>query len=71
MCAGLQELELLKRRLGSLKTNGEIINDLTGKSTDIKEFDSQKSKRDIFDFVDQIAKILFGTLDSSDELMNK
>lgn len=63
-CSGLQELERLQRGLASLKADRETINDLIGRSNNIK--DEHRWKRGVFDFVGQIAKILFGTLDSSD-----
>src|SRR5580765_1586651 len=65
-CSGLQELQRLERKLTSLKTDRETINDLIGRSEDAKEFDKRRFKRGVFDFVGQIAKILFDTLDSTD-----
>lgn len=65
-CSGLQELQRIERRLANLKINRETVNDLIGRSDDVKEFDKQRFKRGVFDFVGQVAKILFGTLDSSD-----
>lgn len=64
ICSGLQELERLQRRLSSLKIDRKTINDLIGRSDDEKN--KQRLKRGVFDFVGQIAKVLFGTLDSSD-----
>lgn len=62
ICAGFEELQRLKRKLDRLKTSKETINDLIGRSNDV----TFRAKRGVFDFVGQIAKILFGTLDSTD-----
>lgn len=63
-CSGLQELERLKRKLINVKINRQTINDLVGRLDE--KSDRYRSKRGVFDFVGQISKILFGTLDSSD-----
>ncbi|XP_067204288.1 uncharacterized protein [Linepithema humile] len=67
-CSGLQELERIKRRLITLKTERETINDMVGRFDDEIRFNNRgaRVKRGVFDFVGQISKILFGTLDSSD-----
>jgi hypothetical protein len=63
-CLGWQELQHLQQKLVNLKIDRKTVNDLIGRS-DVEE-DKQRWKRGVFDFVGQIAKILFGTLDSSD-----
>lgn len=63
-CSGSQELERLQRKMKSLKVDRETVNDLIGRSDDVNN--KQRKKRGVFDFVGQIAKILFGTLDSTD-----
>lgn len=67
-CSGLQELQRIERKITALKSDKETINDMVGRSDDELRFDSRgaRVKRGVFDFVGQIAKILFGTLDSSD-----
>jgi hypothetical protein len=67
-CSGLQELQRIERKLTTLKTDRQTINDMIGRFDDEIRFDNRgaRIKRGVFDFVGQIAKILFGTLDSSD-----
>jgi hypothetical protein len=67
-CSGLQELQRIERKLTVLKIDRETINDMVGRFDDEVRFNNRgaRIKRSVFDFVGQIAKILFGTLDSSD-----
>lgn len=67
LCSGFPELQRLQRKLESLKSDIETINDLIGQSDVItKNINKRRIKRDVSDFVGQISKILFGTLDSTD-----
>ena len=66
ICSGSQELKRLQRKLVSLKTDRETIDDLIGRAGITKDINKRSVKRSVFDFVGQITKILFGTLDSTD-----
>ncbi|XP_067207020.1 uncharacterized protein [Linepithema humile] len=67
-CSGLQELKHIQYKLAKLKIDRETINDIIGRSNDEIRFDKRSARveRGVFDFVGQIEKVLFGTLDSSD-----
>jgi len=67
-CSGLQELQRIERKLTTLKIDRQTVNDMVGRFDDEINFNNYgtRIKRGVFDFVGQIAKILFGTLDSSD-----
>lgn len=68
VCSGSQELQRIQRKLETLKTERETINDMIGRFDDENHSDHSgtRNRRGVFDFVGQISKILFGTLDSSD-----
>ncbi|XP_072758657.1 uncharacterized protein [Anoplolepis gracilipes] len=65
--SGLQELQCIERKLTAIKADREILNDMIGRFDD-KPLNnrSAKVKQGVFNFIGQISKILFGTLDSYD-----